>query len=183
MTWTSTSRAFGRDHASSGASDRGAIVRYPGPVPRGVRVSVQAIGHPQRGSEALIGELQGGPAFWGGNYVKVQTAWPKPAITDALGRFTIRGVGRDLGVQLMAEDSRFARQRIVVDTEGTAETKEITAALSRPRSSSAASPMATRENPCRTRPSRCGLIAADPPIRANTRRMRRGTSAQPVLDG
>ena len=56
-------------------------------------------------------------------------AWPKPAISDAEGRFTIRGVGRDLRVDLMIDDPRFARQRIQVDTDGASESKPLTLAL------------------------------------------------------
>ncbi len=107
----------------------GRLFDIQGQFAQGVRVSVAAIGHAQRGPEALIDALQGGPHFWGGNYAKVLAAWPKPVISAGDGRFTIRGIGRDLRVLLMAEDPRFARQRIVVDTEGAAEAREITAAV------------------------------------------------------
>ena len=43
-------------------------------------------------------------------------AWPAPALSDADGRFTIRGVGQDLRVILAIEDPRFARQEYPVDT-------------------------------------------------------------------
>ena len=77
----------------------------------------------------MLPESIEGPHFWGGTDAKDLPAWPRPAITDAEGRFTIRGVGRDLRVLLMAEDPRFARQRIVVDTDGTAGPKPVTAAM------------------------------------------------------
>jgi RNA polymerase sigma factor (sigma-70 family) len=94
-----------------------------------VRVSVEAMGHPQRGPEALAGAVQGGPHFWGGNDAKNLPAWPKPATTGADGRFTIRGIGRDLRVLLLAVSPRFARQRIVVDTDAIAETMSISATM------------------------------------------------------
>jgi RNA polymerase sigma factor (sigma-70 family) len=56
-------------------------------------------------------------------------AWPKPATTDAEGRFTLRGVGQNLRVVLTVLHPRFALQSIVVNTDGTAESKPITMAL------------------------------------------------------
>jgi protocatechuate 3,4-dioxygenase beta subunit len=45
-------------------------------------------------------------------------AWPGVATTDADGRFRIRGLGRDLMASLTIEDTRFARQNIVIQTSG-----------------------------------------------------------------
>ncbi len=56
-------------------------------------------------------------------------AWPRPATTDADGRFTIRGVGRGLRVGLAIDDPRFARLRIDVDTDGSSATKDLTMAV------------------------------------------------------
>ena len=103
----------------------GRLFDINGQSAQGVRVSVEAIGHPKRGPEAL----SGGPHFWGGNDAKTPRAWPKPAITGADGRFSIRGIGRDLRVLLLAEEPRFARQRITVDMDAAAETMSITAAM------------------------------------------------------
>ncbi len=97
------------------------------PAP-GVRVSVEGMGHPQRGPINLP-EYIDGPHFWAGNHAKNPDGWPGPAITDAEGRFTIRGIGREIRALLMADDPRFARQRIVVDTDRTAESKQVTIAL------------------------------------------------------
>ena len=57
------------------------------------------------------------------------SAWPNPATTDAEGRFTLRGVGRNLHVVLAVHHPRFALQRIDVDTDGAPESKPLTAAL------------------------------------------------------
>ncbi len=56
-------------------------------------------------------------------------AWPRPAFSDADGRFTLRGVGRGVRVVLGTHDPRFARLRIPIDTEGTARSKAVTLAL------------------------------------------------------
>jgi hypothetical protein len=56
-------------------------------------------------------------------------AWPRPAFSDADGRFTLRGVGRGIRVLLGVNDPRFARLRTPVDTEGTSRVKSVTMAL------------------------------------------------------
>jgi RNA polymerase sigma factor (sigma-70 family) len=58
-----------------------------------------------------------------------EPAWPQPTTTDAEGRFTVRGVGRNLQATLAVHDPRFARQMIQVDTDDRAESKTVTAAL------------------------------------------------------
>ena len=56
-------------------------------------------------------------------------AWPKPAITDADGRFTIRGVGRRLQAGLSVIDRRFPLQNIDVETNDAPGSKLVTEAL------------------------------------------------------
>ena len=56
-------------------------------------------------------------------------AWPRPATTDADGRFTIRGAGRGIRVGVAIDDPRFARQRTHIDTDGTSEIKNVTMAV------------------------------------------------------
>ena len=63
------------------------------------------------------------------NKINEFPAWPKPVITDSEGRFTLRGVGRDLSATLTAHHPRFALQRIPVETDHTAKSKPFTAAL------------------------------------------------------
>ena len=55
--------------------------------------------------------------------------WPKPAITDAEGRFTMFGIGRGLRATLTIRDLRFALQRIEVETDGNSNSKQLTMAL------------------------------------------------------
>ena len=57
-------------------------------------------------------------------------AWPRPTMTDAEGRFTVRGVGWSLHAALAVHHPRFAHQSIQVDTdEDEEESKTVTAAL------------------------------------------------------
>jgi RNA polymerase sigma factor (sigma-70 family) len=92
----------------------------------GVRVAVLDMGTPRRGPEVLPSQVDG-PGFDLGLQADDRPAWPRPATTGPDGRFTIRGVGRDLRVILMAEAPRFARQMIVVDAD--AVSKPITEAM------------------------------------------------------
>jgi len=95
---------------------------------QGVTVSVGAMRrilqrHPNIPRERLEGPI----LSW--SHVNDLPAWPKPGVSDADGRFTLRGVGRDLRVDLIVVDPQFARQRIPVDTDGTSESKPLTLAL------------------------------------------------------
>jgi RNA polymerase sigma factor (sigma-70 family) len=83
----------------------------------GVEVRVQSMGRVIAGNrESMRGE---GPSFWW-NPGDGLPAWPKRAVSDAEGRFTVRGVGQDLRVMLMIDDPRFARQVIPIRTDGNA---------------------------------------------------------------
>ncbi|WP_406699205.1 sigma-70 family RNA polymerase sigma factor [Singulisphaera sp. Ch08] len=107
---------------------QGRLFDLQGQPVQGVRVSVEGMGHARQGTEPLPEDLDG-PIFWGGAYAKTPPAWPRPAISDAEGRYTIHGIGQDLRVLLVAEDSRFAQQRIVVDTDSRTESKKVTMAM------------------------------------------------------
>ena len=118
-----------RHHAPARAGDPGAAVRRQGPARAGRPRLGRGHGPcPTRTGSRCPDGIEG-PHFWAGADAQGLPAWPRPAITDADGRFTIRGVGRDLRVLLMADDPRFARQRIVVDTDGTAGPKPVTVAM------------------------------------------------------
>ncbi len=56
-------------------------------------------------------------------------ARPRPATTDSEGRFTLRGVGRDLRAILAVHHPRFALENIEVETDGASESKTLTAGL------------------------------------------------------
>ncbi len=97
------------------------------PVP-GVTLSVASIRRVPLEDAARVRRRLDGVAYWG-TKVNDFPAWPRPVITDAEGRFTLRGVGRDLTATLTVHDPRFALQRITVETDGTSKSKMITAAL------------------------------------------------------
>ncbi len=93
---------------------------------QGVDVRVQSMGRVLPGNrDSQRGE---GPSFWW-NPGNDLPAWPKSAISDSEGRFTVRGVGRDLRVVLMIDDPRFARQIVPLNTDGTSEFKPVITAL------------------------------------------------------
>ncbi len=86
------------------------------------------MGHAPRGPEAAADGIDG-PHFRAEHQAKGLPAWPAPVVTGADGRFTIPGVGRGLRVRLLAEAPRFARQIILVETDGTAGSRTATAAM------------------------------------------------------
>ena len=69
-----------------------------------------------------------GPFLWWGR-VHDGPGWPKPATTDADGRFTLHGIGRGLHARLSVFDPRFAPQTIEVATDAPAGVKTLKAAL------------------------------------------------------
>ncbi len=107
---------------------QGRLFDVKGRVIPGVCVSVEGVGHPWRGREAIPEWIEG-PHLWGGAYANTPPAWPRAATSDAEGRFTLRGIGRGMRALLMAEDPQYSRQRIVVDTEDSDKPRSITAAL------------------------------------------------------
>ena len=69
-----------------------------------------------------------GPFYWWAR-VNDLPAWPKPATTDADGRFILNGVGPGLQTTLSIIDSRFALQMIEVETDNSPDAKSVTMAL------------------------------------------------------
>ena len=99
---------------------------------RDVEVMVQVMGRVVPSPLApRVPESMEGPSFPTDRGDDLQ-AWPRPAFSDADGRFTLRGVGRGIRVVLGVADPRFARLRTPIDTEGTSRSRSCTAA-SRPR--------------------------------------------------
>ncbi len=94
----------------------------------GVRVAVESMGQAPRGPEAARDGVEG-PRFRVASQKEGLPAWPRPVVTGPDGRFAIPGVGRGLRVLLLADAPRFARQIIPVETDGTAGTKAVTAAM------------------------------------------------------
>ena len=70
-----------------------------------------------------------GPEFLRWKQAKDLPAWPRPALTDAQGRFIVRGAGQDLRAILTIDDPRFASQNINVDTDNTPNSKPVILAV------------------------------------------------------
>jgi predicted DNA-binding protein (UPF0251 family) len=62
--------------------------------------------------------------FWWAS-AQALSAWPRPAITDDAGWFTLHGIGRGLRVTLRVDDHRFASQRIEIDTDDAPESRPL----------------------------------------------------------
>jgi len=90
---------------------QGRLFDVQGQPARGVQVSIGAI---RRSSH---GEIDGPPNS-SRRSPKDLPAWPEPATTDADGRFTMRGLGRELLVTLTVDDPRFASHAPPVLTDG-----------------------------------------------------------------
>ncbi len=116
---------------------------------RDVKLSVSAIRRVIKRNPDRRRDQTEGPPFWRRRAKEIPTwptvvttdsteipAWPSPVTTDSAGRFSLRGVGRDLRVFLTVNDPRFAQQEIEIETDGNAGSKEVTLALQQPRSSS-----------------------------------------------
>ena len=65
------------------------------------------------------------------SFVKINEtpAWPMPVTTDAEGRYTLRGLGRETSTVLIVNHAQFALQRIQVDTNATSDSKPLISAL------------------------------------------------------
>jgi len=96
---------------------RGRLFDVQGQPARGVKVSIAAI---RRSSH---GEIDGPPNS-SRHSPKDLPAWPEPATTDADGRFTVRGLGRELLVTLTVDDPRFASHTTRVLTDGAVDAAE-----------------------------------------------------------
>ncbi|MGP0065668.1 MAG: hypothetical protein ACLQGP_18950 [Isosphaeraceae bacterium] len=97
------------------------------PAP-GVTLSVSSITRVSLQDTARARGRSDGVNFLG-TTIKDFPAWPRPVITDSEGRFTVRGVGRDLNGTLDLHHPRYAFQRIPFETNAALESKPMTAAL------------------------------------------------------
>ncbi len=106
----------------------GRLFDLQGRPARDVTVSAASIGRDLPDDSASRGRRFEGLSYRWTN-LNHFPAWPKPATTDADGRFTLRGVGPDSRVRLTVNDPRFALQRIQVDTDRALDSKPLTMAL------------------------------------------------------
>ena len=115
----------------------GRLFDLQGRPARDVTVSVVAIGRVLPGDPRLSRVASKGSLI-SGHKSNDLPAWPKPATTDADGRFTLRGVGRDLRFSSPSMIRGSPCRRIQVETDRTSDSKQLTMALDPPRSSPAA---------------------------------------------
>ena len=111
---------------------QGRLFDLQGQPAQGVTVSVARIVRilvrdSARNSDLIRSRFEG-PFYWWAQLNDLP-AWPKPATTDAEGRFTVHGVGRGLLAALTVIDPRFALQMIDVETDGSTGSKPLTMAL------------------------------------------------------
>ncbi len=93
---------------------------------------VDVSGQPAAGVEVELHDLSYGKGHfigipWSGPFQGAK-AWPKPITTDSQGRFAFTGVGRG-SITLLVRDSRFAQQKLNVQTDGKDAPAEVTLAL------------------------------------------------------
>jgi protocatechuate 3,4-dioxygenase beta subunit len=106
----------------------GRLLDLQGRPARDVRVSVSSIGRITPPGPATTQRRFDGVAYrW--THVNDFPAWPKPVTTDAEGRFTLHGVGWGLQAVLTVNDPRFAQQTIPVETDGAADSRQLTMAV------------------------------------------------------
>jgi RNA polymerase sigma factor (sigma-70 family) len=94
---------------------KGRLLDLQGRPAQGVAVSVSTIERVQGTGKSLRGELDG--AFYWSQRVNELPAWPKPATTDADGRFEVHGVGRRLLTRVDIIDPRYALQATEIRTD------------------------------------------------------------------
>jgi len=89
---------------------QGRLFDVQGQPARGVKVSIAFVLRSSQGEPD-------GPNFFP-HPPKDLSAWPEPATTDADGRFTLRGLGRELLAALRVDDPRFAFHVTTIETSG-----------------------------------------------------------------
>jgi RNA polymerase sigma factor (sigma-70 family) len=89
---------------------RGRLLDLSGKPARGVKFHVYSLRPATKAQPAmpLVYGFQDSP--------RGLAAWPAPLSADDQGRFTLRGLGKDLAVTLLVTDERFARQQLTVQT-------------------------------------------------------------------
>jgi RNA polymerase sigma factor (sigma-70 family) len=107
---------------------RGRVFDVQGRPVRDVDVSVEQMARLAAEDATLPSSEPEGPYFLR-DQPHGLPAWPRPATTDADGRFTIRGVGRGLRVHLAIDDPRFAPLGLDIDTDASSAVKDLTMAV------------------------------------------------------
>ncbi len=106
---------------------QGQLLDLQGRPAPGVTVTVRGMGRVVRPNSNALGASDGLSVDWA--RAKNRPAWPRPATTDAEGRFIVHGIGRELAISLAMDDPRFATRNVRVDTDGAANAKTVTITL------------------------------------------------------
>jgi RNA polymerase sigma factor (sigma-70 family) len=108
----------------------GRVFELSGQPAGNVRVSVTAIRRIVLPQPQLLPRRSGydGPRFWWAHPDDLP-GWPRTAVSDAEGRFTLRGVGRGLHAYLTVVDPRFATQVVETETDEISSKKPLAIAL------------------------------------------------------
>jgi RNA polymerase sigma factor (sigma-70 family) len=106
----------------------GRVFDVQGRPVRDIEVSVESLALPAVNDPTRPEGEEKGPYFLR-DQPHGPPAWPRPATTDADGRFTIRGVGRGLRARLAIDDPRFARLNLAIDTDASSAIKSLTMAV------------------------------------------------------
>jgi predicted DNA-binding protein (UPF0251 family) len=102
----------------------GRLFDLQGQPARSVTVSVSALRQVIQRNPDRRREQVEGPIIWRSD-AKDLPGWPLSVITDSEGRFTMRGIGRDLRAFLTIHDPRYAQQDIEIETDGNSESKHL----------------------------------------------------------
>jgi RNA polymerase sigma factor (sigma-70 family) len=108
----------------------GRVFELSGQPAGNVRVSVTAIRRIVLPQPQLLPRRSGydGPRFWWAHPDDLP-GWPRTAVSDAEGRFTLHGVGRGLHAYLTVVDPRFATQVVETETDEISSKKPLAIAL------------------------------------------------------
>jgi RNA polymerase sigma factor (sigma-70 family) len=111
------------------AKEAETVIRLPPEqVVRGRLIDIQ--GQPAAGVKvhvAWLGKRPGGKhrGLWVTDNCRGLAQWPGPVTTDARGRFTLRGLGPDLGVRLEIRDEPFGHQWLEFQTNPKGAAKDV----------------------------------------------------------
>ena len=100
----------------------GRLFDLHGQPARDVKLSVTAIRRVNANAIRIFQQGFEGPAFWW-THPDDLPGWPSPAISDAAGRFTLRGIGSGVRAFITVVDPRFNNQVIEINTEKDLTTK------------------------------------------------------------
>jgi hypothetical protein len=115
------------------AKEAETVIRLPPEqVLRGRLIDIQ--GQPAGGVKVQVvwlGKRPGGKhrGLWVTDKCRGLTQWPGPVTTDARGRFTLRGLGPDLGVRLEIRDEPFGHQWLEFQTDPKGAAKDVVLTL------------------------------------------------------